>query len=142
MGTCPLPSMDFPQQGHEGASFDISLPGTVRILARLWHLLVEVPNSSVRALSCGTSVCTNPSRCEGSWMKPGAHISSALEIGGSWAATDATLVIAVHSSSSLLVAMQDSRGWPLFCLMGRYAAGIRPQLIGLNPFFLGTQPSA
>jgi hypothetical protein len=68
MGTCPLPSMDFPQQGHEGASFDISLPGTVRILARLWHLLVEVPNSSVRALSCGTSVCTNPSRCEGSWI--------------------------------------------------------------------------
>jgi hypothetical protein len=32
--------------------------------------------------------------------------------------------------------MQDSRGWPLFCLMGRYAAGIRPQLIVLNHIFL------
>ncbi|RRF97482.1 MAG: hypothetical protein DUD39_14665 [Coriobacteriaceae bacterium] len=32
-------------------------------------------------------------------MKPGAAISSAWETAGSWAAADATLVIALHPSS-------------------------------------------
>jgi len=98
MGACPLPSMAFPQQRHEGASLATILPGTVRICTALWHLLVDVPNSFVRALSCGVPVCTKPSRCEGIWMKPGAAASSAWETAGSWAAADATLVIALHSS--------------------------------------------
>ena len=62
MGTCPLPSMAFLQQGHEGASLAASLPGTVRICTGLLHRLAEVPNSSVRTLSLGTPVCMNPSR--------------------------------------------------------------------------------
>ena len=65
MGTFPFFSIALPRQGHEGASFDISLPGTVRMRTGLLHLLPDVPNSSVRALSLGSPVCTKPTRWEG-----------------------------------------------------------------------------
>ena len=65
MGTLPFPSIAFPQQGHEGASFAASLPETVRMRTGLLHLLVDVPNSSVRALSLGSPACTKPTRWEG-----------------------------------------------------------------------------
>ena len=99
MGTFPFFSIALPQQGQYGASFDISLPGTVRMRTGLLHLLPDVPNSLVRALSLGSPACTKLSRCEGIWMKPGAAASSAWETAGSWAAADATLVSVLHPSS-------------------------------------------
>ena len=99
MGAFPFFSIAFPQQGQHGASDTAGLPGTVRICTAFLHLLVDVPNSLVRALSLGSPVCTKPSRCEGIWMKPGAAISSAWEMADSWAAVDATLVSALHPRS-------------------------------------------
>jgi hypothetical protein len=97
MGAFPFFSIALPQQGHEEASCASSLPGTVRICTGFLHLLVDVPNFSVQTLSLGFPACTNPSRWEGIWMKPGAAISSAWEMAGNWAAVDATLVSALHS---------------------------------------------
>ncbi|MFC2648094.1 MAG: hypothetical protein ACFNZW_09185, partial [Coriobacteriaceae bacterium] len=63
-GGLPVFSIAFPQQGHERASFAASLPGTVRMHTAFLHLLVDVPNSSGRALSFGFPVCTKLSSCE------------------------------------------------------------------------------
>jgi hypothetical protein len=73
-GVFPFFSIALPQQGHEGASFASSLPGTDRMRTAFLHPLVDVLNFSVRALSLGFPVCTRPSRYEGIWMKPGAAI--------------------------------------------------------------------
>ena len=97
MGAFPFFSIAFPQQGHEGASFDISLPGTVRICTTFLHLLPDVPSSSVQTLSLGSPACTKPTRWEG--IRKKTESSPAWEIAGSWADGDATLVIALHPCS-------------------------------------------
>ena len=99
MGAFPFFSIVLPQQGHEEASCASSLPGTVRMRTTFLHLLPDVPNSSVRTLSLGSPAYTKPTRGEGIWMKPGAAISPAWEMAGSWAAVDAILVSALHPSS-------------------------------------------
>jgi hypothetical protein len=130
MGVLPFFSIGCPQQEHDGVSFTSSLPGTESMRGGVGYLLDDVSTSSVRTASLSSPVCTNPSRCEGIERKAGASL--AWEMAGSWAAGDATLVSALHPCSGLYVAMQDSRGWPLFCLCGHYASGTGPQLLGSN----------
>jgi hypothetical protein len=97
MGAFPFFSIVLPQQGQQGASDTAGLPGTVRICTAFRHLLVDVPNSLVRALSLGFPVCTKPSRWEG--IRKKTESSPAWEMAGSWAAVDATLVSALHPPS-------------------------------------------
>ena len=97
MGTLPFFSIVLPQQGQHGASDTASLPGTVRICTAFLHLLVDVPNSSVRALSLGSPACTKPSRWEGIQKK--TESSPVWEMADSWAAVDAILVSALHPCS-------------------------------------------
>ncbi|RRF94967.1 MAG: hypothetical protein DUD39_16310, partial [Coriobacteriaceae bacterium] len=65
MGTFPFPSIDLPQQGHDGASFTSSLPGTKSMRTGVRNLLDDVSKSSVRTASLGSPLCTKPSRCKG-----------------------------------------------------------------------------
>ena len=97
MGAFPFFSIAFPQQGQHGASDTAGLPGTVRICTAFLHLLVDVPNSLVRALSLGSPVCTKPSRWEGIQKK--TESSPVWEMADSWAAVDAILVSALHPCS-------------------------------------------
>ena len=80
MGAFPFFSIVLPQQGQHGASFAAILPGTVRICTAFLHLLDNVPNSLVRALSWGFPVCTKPSRWEG--IRKKTESSSGMGNGG------------------------------------------------------------